>query len=103
MKNGLSHLPEQCCFPVRGNINAVVRDINCSKNHSVFHKTIWEFYCPCNGITGSNDFYGTYFAFSMQVNFHLQKPTVFGINMVRLPSQSCSIMIDNITQYTEYD
>lgn len=77
MKNGSSHLPEQCSFPVRGNINAVVRDINCSKNHSVIHKTIWEFSCPCNGITGSNDFYGTQFAFSMQVNFHLQKPTVW--------------------------
>lgn len=28
---------------------------------------------------------------------------LFGINMVRIPSQSCSIMIDNITQYTAYD
>lgn len=77
MKNDIcqntSHLLEQCSFPVRGNINAVA----CSKNHSVIHKTIWQFSCPCNGITGSNDFYETQFTFSMHVNFHLQKPTVW--------------------------
>lgn len=38
-----------------------------------------------------------------QVIFNLQKNPLFGIDMVRIPSQSCSIMIDSITQYTEYD
>lgn len=81
-KNGSPHMPEQCSLPVRGNINTVMRDINCCKitvqliglymgGFSSMQWNYWIWELLWDTICFSDAFY------LPQVDFHLQKPTVW--------------------------